>query len=153
MSNLYIQHQLGEGLFRQTQSRAVVWDASREFDQQPLRRLSDQENGEAVVSTGENVRQQEPLHGEPTAHSWLSVIYASVVWAGTTYIVRIHRICTAERMIDGRGSHLSFLPPCSFSMRRLHTSPPQLRPPSFYTAFTHFRDDPSLCWSHRASLF
>ncbi|KAH9980293.1 hypothetical protein BGW80DRAFT_1556876 [Lactifluus volemus] len=86
MSNVYIRHRLGEGLFRQTQSRAVVWDTSREFDQQPLRRLADQESGETVVSAGGNVRQQEPLHGEPTVHSWLTVIYAAVIWVGTTYI-------------------------------------------------------------------
>ena len=114
MSNIYIRHRLGEGFFRQAQSRPVMWDTSRECGQQPLRRLADQESSEAVVSAGENVRQQEPLHGEPTPYSWLTVIYASVVWAGTTYIVRIHRIYTAGRVINGEGHTLVFLRPALF---------------------------------------
>ena len=60
------------------------------MEDQPLRSLAGQESDERTVPSGEDVRR-EHLHGEPTTHTWLAVIYASIVWAGTTYIVRVRR--------------------------------------------------------------
>jgi hypothetical protein len=91
--NVYLRYRSEESPFTQTQGRTVLWDGSREFEEHSLQRLADQESEETVVSSGEDIRQ-EHLHREPTMRSWLTIVYASAVWAGATYIVRVHWIIT-----------------------------------------------------------
>jgi hypothetical protein len=89
-----------------TQGRTLLWDASRDFEEQPLQSMAGQYDEEAAAAVsaegGGGVGQQEtPAPPAPapapapdpsfsfSAHSRLAVAFASVVWAGTTYVVRL----------------------------------------------------------------
>ncbi|KAI0304440.1 hypothetical protein B0F90DRAFT_1815769 [Multifurca ochricompacta] len=84
--NVIIRYQSGDRFFRQAQrqSASVLWDASGGVEEQPLRGLTSQD-GDEIVSLGAGVSQQ-PLDGEPTIRSWLTVVCSAVVWASSAYI-------------------------------------------------------------------
>jgi hypothetical protein len=84
--NVLIQYRSSEDVPRQTLRRTVLWDASRDFEEQPLHGLASQDCEETTVSS----RGQEPTDAWPTTRSWLTVVSASFVWASTTYIVRLY---------------------------------------------------------------
>lgn len=58
-------------------------EASRDFEEQPLRGMDSRECEETAVPA-RGVTGQDALL---TAPSWLTVVSASIVWASTTYIV------------------------------------------------------------------
>jgi hypothetical protein len=89
-----------------TQGRTLLWDTSRDFEEQPLQSMAGQYDEEAAAAVsaegGGGVGQQEtpaPPARAPvpapdpsfsfSARSRLAVAFASVVWAGTTYVVRL----------------------------------------------------------------
>lgn len=87
---LLTRYKSGEdGLTRQTR-RTVLLDASRNFEEQPLHGMDNQECEETTVPT-RGVVSQEPADALLTASSWPTVVSASIVWASTTYIVCIFR--------------------------------------------------------------
>ena len=76
----------------------MLWDASRDFEEQPLQGMNGRYDGEgeqvaAVFAEGghsTSVVGQESIdaaHALPT-RSRIAVAFASVAWASTTYIVR-----------------------------------------------------------------
>lgn len=90
--NVLVRYRSGEdhhAVRQTTQRRTVLWDASQDFEEQPLQGLASQDNEEeeenAVSVRG--VVGQEPIDAWPTTRSSLTVVSASVVWASTTYTV------------------------------------------------------------------
>jgi len=98
--DVLIRYKFSEDDFRQTPRRTVLWDASRDFEEQPLHSMDNQECEEATVSAREVVAQ-EPTNALLTTPSWLTVVSASIVWASTTYVVCLHWIDYGEAF-DGR---------------------------------------------------
>jgi hypothetical protein len=93
--NVLVRFRSGEveGPFRKTtQGRSILWDASRDvdFEEQPLRGLDGVQDaeGSAVPARGGGVAQEPPPDAALTRRSWLTVAFASGVWASTTYVVR-----------------------------------------------------------------
>ena len=84
--NVLVRDRSGEEVPRQMQ-RNVLWDASQDFEEQPLQGLANQECEETTV-TARDVVGQEPTDAW-TTRSQLTVVLASVVWASTTYTVRL----------------------------------------------------------------
>jgi hypothetical protein len=84
--NMLIRYKSNEDGTRQTPRRTLLWDASRDFEEQSLQGLDCQDCQETTVST-RGVVGQEPTDASPMAFSWLTVVSASIVWASTTYIV------------------------------------------------------------------
>lgn len=85
--NVLIRYWSGEdhrALRQTTQRRTVLWDASQDFEEQPLQGLTSQNREE---ETDVSVVGQEPTDAWPTTRSSLTVVSASVVWASTTYTV------------------------------------------------------------------
>jgi coenzyme F420-reducing hydrogenase gamma subunit len=72
----------------------VLWDASRDFEEQPLQGMNGRYDGEgehaAVVFAEGSVVGQESIDAAHalSTRSRIAVAFASVVWASTTYIVR-----------------------------------------------------------------
>ena len=88
--NVLVRDRSGEDVPRQMQRRNVLWDASQDFEEQPLQGLANQECEETTVSA-RDVVGQEPTDAW-TTRSQLTIVLASVVWASTTYTVRLY--CT-----------------------------------------------------------
>ena len=85
--NVLIRYQSRERLsFRQAQGRNTLWDASRDFEEQPLQGMDGRE-GAAVSGRGGVDRQHSDAR--LTTRSWLNVAFAAVVWGSTAYIVRL----------------------------------------------------------------
>lgn len=87
--NILIQYRSSEDGPRQTPRRSVLWDASQDFEEQPLRGMASRDCEEITVPA-RAVVGQEPIDSSLTAPSWLTVVSASIVWASTTYIVRFY---------------------------------------------------------------
>ena len=47
------------------------------------------DEGSAVPAGGGGISQEAPPNAAPSMRSWLAVAFASVVWASSTYIVRL----------------------------------------------------------------
>jgi len=84
--NVLIRYRSSEDGLRQTPRRTVLWEASRDFEEQPLHGMDSQECEETTVPAREVVGQK-PTDASLTAPPWLTVVSASIVWASTTYIV------------------------------------------------------------------
>lgn len=124
------------------QGRSVLWDASRDFEEQPLQGMNGQYGEGGAVPAEGGIGQEAPLNAAPSMRmrSWLAVAFASVVWASSTYIVRLLTTSgdTAKSIFERTTSRSSLLP--SFSlMRRLSTSPALHQQPSSCMAFTRLR--------------
>ena len=69
----------------------MLWDASRDFEEQPLQGMNGQYGeGGAVPPEGGGIGQEAP-NAAPSMRmgSRLAVAFASVIWASSTYIVRL----------------------------------------------------------------
>ncbi|KAI0300304.1 hypothetical protein BC826DRAFT_670351 [Russula brevipes] len=137
--NVLVRFRSGEveGPFRKTtQGRHILWDASRDvdFEEQPLRGLDGAQDpeGSAVPARGNGVAPEPPPDAALARRSWLTVAFASGVWAGTTY---------------------SFRPPSISSTLRLCNLPARLRPSSSCIVFTRFRGGVSPQHSRKISPF
>lgn len=65
----------------------MLWDASQDFEEQPLRGMASRDCEETDVPARGVVGQEGPTDTLLTAPSWLTVVSASIIWASTTYIV------------------------------------------------------------------
>ncbi|KAF8501014.1 hypothetical protein F5888DRAFT_1324947 [Russula emetica] len=83
--NVLIRYRSSEDGLRQSPRRAMLWVASRDFEEQPLHGMDSQESEETTLRA-RGVVGQEPTDALLTAPSWLTVVSASIVWASTTYI-------------------------------------------------------------------
>ncbi|KAI0269812.1 hypothetical protein BC834DRAFT_863487 [Gloeopeniophorella convolvens] len=87
--NIVSRYRSGESLFRRRESgRAVLWDASDSAEGQPLQSLSSHESDDTAVSP-ERSEGTEYKDSRPTTHSWLVVVCAAALWAGTAYITSV----------------------------------------------------------------
>jgi len=111
--NLLIRYRSAEDVPRPTQRRTALWDASRDFEEQPLQGLASQDREETAVSA-RGVIGQDPTDAWPTMRSWLAVVSASVVWASVIYIVRLYWI--AEECLMEGISHSLPLPCFSLTL-------------------------------------
>ena len=66
----------------------MLWDASQDFEGQPLQGLAGQDCEEETTVSARGVVGQEPTDAW-TASSRLTVVLASIVWANTTHAVRL----------------------------------------------------------------
>lgn len=146
--DVLIRYRSSENGLRQTLRRTVLWDASGDFEEQPLHGMDSQECEETAVPAREVVGR-EPTGALPTAPLWLTVVSASIVWASTTYIVCLLFNRSGKRLTST--SH-SFPLPCFISTLLLCTSPAQFQPPSSCTAFTRLQGVVSP-WRSRKVLF
>jgi hypothetical protein len=67
----------------------VLWDVSRDFEEQPLRDMASRDCEEATVPA-RGVVGQGPTDTLLTAPSWLTVVSASTLWGNTTYTVCLY---------------------------------------------------------------
>jgi hypothetical protein len=78
---------------RQTQGRTLLWDASQEFEEQPLQGMNghhgEEEEAAAASDIAERGVGQETPDVALSIRAGLVVAFASVVWASSTYIVRL----------------------------------------------------------------
>jgi hypothetical protein len=84
--NIFIRYRSSEDGPRQSPRRTVLWDASRDSEEQPLHGMDGQECEETTVPT-RGVVGQEPTGASLTMQSWSPVVTASIFWANTHYIV------------------------------------------------------------------
>ncbi|KAH9969575.1 hypothetical protein BC827DRAFT_1262811 [Russula dissimulans] len=85
--NVLIRYRSLEGpSFRQTQERNTLWDASRDFEEQPLQDLDGQGGSEEAAASDRGGVDRQHRGAGLTTRSWLKFAFASVVWASTTYI-------------------------------------------------------------------
>lgn len=82
--NLLIRYRSGEDAPRQSPRRTVLWDASRDSEEQPLHGTDGQECEETTVPA-RGVVGQEPKDALTTVNWWMPVVNASIFWANTHY--------------------------------------------------------------------
>jgi hypothetical protein len=148
--NVLIRYRFSEDGLHQSPRRTVLWDVSRDFEEQPLHGMDSRECEETTVPT-RGVVAQEPTDASLTAPSWLTVVSASIVWASTTYTVCL--FCSIVRNKRLMNAHHSFPLPFFISTFSLCTSPAQFQLLSSCTAFTRFQGVVSPWRSHKASFF
>lgn len=68
----------------------MLWDASRDFEEQPLQGMNGQYGEGGAVPPEGGIGQEAPnVAPSMRMGSRLAVAFASVIWASSTYIVRL----------------------------------------------------------------